>query len=369
MRSSALFLSAGLLAAATVLTAAPTSTPFYEQHNLVSSDSDADLVNAWGLTSSARSPWWVADNGTNLSTLYNSAGAKQGLKVQVPGAPSGAVFNSTTGFALNAGNNSGGKTGNAAFLFATESGTLLAWNNTGVPTQAVVVVPAPGGQATGAIYKGLAIAKIADTQVPDISALLYATNFHGGTVDTFDQNFNPVTTPGGFADPTIPEGYAPFGIQVIGSTVFVSYAQQDDDAEDDVAGHGHGFVNAFDLTGHWMMRVASAGNLNSPWGLAMAPAGWGAFGGKLLVGNFGDGLINAFDPSLQNSDGTLLYLGFLHSAGGPPLKIDGLWALQFAQGGANGTPDQLFFTAGPDHEDAGLFGFLTPAGPPGQTRH
>jgi uncharacterized protein (TIGR03118 family) len=365
MRSSALFLGAVVVAAATAVGAAPASTPFYEQTNLVSSDSDTDLVNPWGLASSAGSPWWVADNGRNLSTLYNSAGTKQQLKVTVPGAPTGLVFNSTaSGFQLGPTNNTGLKTGKAAFLFATESGTLLAWNPSGTATDAVVVVPAPGGPATNAIYKGLAIASLDATH-----ARLYATDFHGNKVDVFDQTFAPVMNVNAFVDSTLPVGYAPFGIQVIGSTVFVTYAKQDEDAEDDVAGHGHGFVDAYDTAGTFLMRVASGGKLDSPWGVAMAPAGWGAFGGKLLVGNFGDGLINVFDPTVQNSDGTLEYLGFLHSASGPPLKIEGLWALQFAQGGANGTPDQLFFTAGPDDESAGLFGFLTPAGSPGKNKH
>ena len=365
MRSTALFLGAVVVAAATAVGAAPASTPFYEQTNLVSSDSDTDLVNPWGLASSAGSPWWVADNGRNLSTLYNSAGTKQQLKVTVPGAPTGLVFNSTaSGFQLGPTNNTGLKTGKAAFLFATESGTLLAWNPSGTATDAVVVVPAPGGPATNAIYKGLAIASLDATH-----ARLYATDFHGNKVDVFDETFTPVMNVNAFVDSTLPVGYAPFGIQVIGSTVFVTYAQQDDDAEDDVAGHGHGFVDAYDLAGTFLMRVASRDKLDSPWGLAMTPPDWGAFGSKLLVGNFGDGLINVFDPTVQNSDGTLEYLGFLHSASGPPLKIDGLWALQFAQGGQNGTPDQLFFTAGPDDENAGLFGFLTPAGSPGKNKH
>jgi uncharacterized protein (TIGR03118 family) len=363
---SALFLGAGLLAAVT-FKAAPASAQFYEQHNLVSSDTDPDLVNAWGLTSGPTSPWWVSDNATDLSTLYNSAGAKQPpnnpLRVQVTGGPSGAVFNSTTGFTLNANNNTGGKTGKALFLFATEGGTLQAWNGSGVLTQAVVVVPAPGGMATGAIYKGLAIAQIDATH-----AHLYATDFHNNKVDVFDENFAPVMN-AGFEDHSLPAGYAPFGIQRIGSTIFVTYALQDADAGDDVSGPNHGFVNAFDLNGNLLMRVASRGRLNSPWGIAMAPPDWGKFGGKLLIGNFGDGLINVFDPNTMQPDGTLEYDGFLHSASGPPLKIDGLWALQFAQGGANGTPDQLFFTAGPDDETEGLFGFLTPAGTPGQNKH
>ena len=360
MRSSGLFLGAGILVALTALTAAPASAQFYQQQNLVTNVSDGDLVNPWGLASSPTSPWWVADNGTNLSTLYNAAGVKNlNVIVQVPGKPTGLVFNGTPGFILTATNNSGGRTGKAVFLFDTESGTVLAWN--GGPN-AVQVFPAPGGAASGAIYKGLAIAQLDSTRTR-----LYATDFHNGKVDVFDETFAPVANPG-FQDPTIPEGYAPFGIQTIGNTVFVTYALQDDDAEDDVRGPGHGFVNAFDTSGNWLARISSGGRLNSPWGIAIAPNGFGAFGGKLLIGNFGDGLINAFDPNTLLSNGELEYDGPLHSASGPPLKIEGLWSLQFGQGGANGTPDDLFFTAGPDDEDGGLFGFLTKAEAPGHTK-
>src|SRR5262249_31934298 len=163
-------------------------------------------------------PWWVSDNGTDLSTLYNSAGVKQPannpLRVQVLSAPTGAVFNITpSSFVLSASNNTGGKTGKALFMFATEDGSLLAWNPTGTATQAVVVVPAPGGPATGAVYKGLAIAQIDATH-----AHLYATDFHNNKVDVFDENFAPVMNPG-FEDHTLPSGYAPFGIQRIGSTI------------------------------------------------------------------------------------------------------------------------------------------------------
>ncbi len=358
MRSSALFLGAAVVAMATALGAAPASAQFYDQHNLVSSDSDADLVNAWGLTSGPATPWWVADNGTGLSTLYNSAGTKMtAIVAQVGGNPTGAVFNigGPNAFLLNKNT----KTGRAAFLFANEDGSIEGWNGSGTLDNTAQMIPASDDN----VYKGLAIALFDGTH-----ARLYATNFRTGKVDVFAEDFSLV--PGsGFDDPTLPAGYAPFGIQVIGSMIFVTYAQQDSDAHDDVAGHGHGFVDAFDLSGNWLMRVASRDKLDSPWGLAMTPPDWGAFGGKLLVGNFGDGLINVFDPTVQNSDGTLEYLGFLHSASGPPLKIEGLWALQFAQGGQNGTPDQLFFTAGPDEESAGLFGFLTPAGSPGHNKH
>lgn len=355
MRFSSPLLAAGILAA--TLTAAPASAQFYQEHDLVSSDSDADLINSWGLVSGPTTPWWVADNGTDLSTLYNAAGVKNlGLIVHVPGAPTGAVFNAGPLFVLNAGNNSGGKTGKAVFLFDGEDGTVLAWNNTGVANEAVVVATTPD-----AIYKGLAIAQLDATH-----ARLYATNFRAGTVDVFDENFMPVAN-AGFEDPTLPAGYAPFGIQTIEDVVVVTYALQDDEKEDDVAGQGHGFVNVFDLTGHWLARVASGGTLNSPWGIALAPAGFGKFAGHLLIGNFGSGTINAYDVSRPLGNGQIPYKGMLHSATGRPLVIDGLWALSFGKGAPNnGALDSLYFTAGPDDEEGGLFGFLTAADAPGK---
>jgi uncharacterized protein (TIGR03118 family) len=362
MRLSGVFLGAAAVAAVTALGAAPASAQFYEQHNLVSSDGDADLINSWGLTSGPTTPWWVADNGTNQSTLYDKDGVKQQRIVQVPGKPTGAVFNITaSGFQLTPTNNTLGKTGKSVFLFATESGTILAWNDTGGPANtntAAVVKTTPN-----AIYKGLAIASLDSTH-----ARIYATDFHQGRVDVFDETFTQINNVNAFVDPTIPDGYAPFGIQAIGRTIFVTYGLQDEDAEDDVGGPGHGFVDAYDTAGTLLMRVASKGKLSSPWGIAMAPDGWGAFGGKLLIGNFAGGEINVFDPTIQNPDGTLLFLGFLHSSAGGPLVIPGLWSIHFAQGGANGKPDQLFFTGGPDHENGGIFGFLTVAGPPGHNK-
>jgi uncharacterized protein (TIGR03118 family) len=346
-----------------------TSTPFYNEIDLatnVGSKADPDLINPWGLTSSPTSPWWLADNGVDKSTLYNAAGEKQARIVDVAGAPTGAVFNpSAAQFVLTVTNNPDGKTGKAVFIFDTEEGTILAWNTTAPENKATQVFPAPGVPASdpAPIYKGLAIAQV-DSADPT-SWRLYATNFRGGTVDVFDGNFQPVSG-AMFQDPTIPEGFAPFGIQAIGNTIYVTYAKQDEDKEDDVAGPGNGFVNAFDLSGNWIARVASGGPLNSPWGLAWASSNFGEFSGQLLVGNFGNGRINAF--ALQ-PNGTYEHTGPLHSSDGPPLRIEGLWALQFGKGGSNGNDSQLFFTAGPDDENGGLFGFLTAAGPPGKNKH
>jgi len=323
---------------------------FYAQHNLVSDGAvaadhvDAALVNAWGLVASATSPWWIADNGTDSSTLYNgNTGAPLSLRVGVAGSPTGVVFNGGSSFVVRNGTDSGP----ARFIFATESGTILGWNPTVAPRRAVIAVD---NSAAGAVYKGLAIA------TTPAGARLYATNFHGGAVDVFDAAFHHV--PGGFVDATLPPGYAPFGIRNLGGTIYVTYALQNAERHDDVAGVGHGFVNAFTTQGQLLRRVASQARLNSPWGLAVAPSNFGAFSGNLLVGNFGDGHINAFDLGRFQETGELQQRGELHATTGQPLAIDGLWALDFGNGAAAGPTNALFFTAGPFGEQHGLFGRL-----------
>jgi uncharacterized protein (TIGR03118 family) len=312
-----------------------TVVPLVSDQPGVAPNTDPNLVNAWGLSSGPTTPWWVSDNGADKSTLYRgSDGLPQALVVSVPSAPTGNVFNSTSGFVLPVGGTK------ALFLFDTEDGTVLGWNGA-QGTTAVVVA----NLNDGAVYKGLAIA---DTSA---GPRLFATDFHNGHVDVFDSNFNLVPN-SGFADPSIPNGYAPFGIQTIGNRVFVTYAKQDADAHDDVAGQGHGFVDVYDTAGNLLGRVAQHGQLNSPWGLVTAPATFGRFAGDLLVGNFGDGHINAY---AELGNGHFEHRGELRSSHGM-LTIDGLWALQVAQGGNNGTPGTLFFTAGPDGEAHGLFG-------------
>jgi len=299
-----------------------------------------------------------------LSTLYNG---NSGMKVLinppaghviVPGppphsAPTGVVFNGTTGFAIPGH-------GTARFIFSSEDGLISAWS--GGPT-AFVVWPKPGDPASTAVYKGLAIA------TAGTGTFLYASDFHNGRVDVFDSSFGPVVLgAGAFTDPTLPPGYAPFGIQNIGGIIYVTYALQDADAHDDVPGEGHGFVDAFDTSGNLLRRVASRGDLNSPWGLAMAPTAplnFGKFSGDLLVGNFGDGRIHAFVPTTA---GEFDDHGPLHSTHGRPIEIDGLWALQFGNGANAGPTNALFFTAGPFEEGHGLFGRLDVAGPPGKDR-
>lgn len=340
-------------------TSRPASAQFYTQRNLVSDGAvpaehtDADLVNAWGLVAGPTTPWWVADNGTSLSTLYNgNTGVKSALVVTVPGNPTGTVFNGdATAFLITNGAN----TSASRFLFSTEGGQILAWNNQvpAPPTAQVVVDRA----ASGAVYKGLAIAT-----VPGRGSFLYATNFHAGTVEVYDSTFAPVDA-GGFVDATLPPRFAPFGIQRIGDLIYVTYALQDEDAKDDVPGMGNGFINAFDTSGAFVRRVASGGILNAPWGLAAAPDDFGKFSGMLLVGNFGDGHIRAFDPNHMLGNGEYAQAGLLHSTGGAPIEIDGLWALQFGNGAAAGPANVLFFTAGPNDEANGLFGSLTAVAP------
>src|SRR2546426_989507 len=342
----------------------PAVAQFYTQRNLVSDGAvpadlvDTDMVNAWGLVSGPTTPWWIADNGRGRTTLYNVGTGAIQATFTVPGAggqqgtPTGLVFNGGTGFVVT---NSAG-TSPARFIFSSEDGTISGFR--GIP-----LVIAVDNSASGAVYKGLAIAT--GTATGDF---LYATNFHAGTVEVLNSTFaqvNSTLPPGAFTDPDLPPGYAPFGIQNLNGVIYVTYALQDALKHDDVPGKGHGFVNAFDTAGKLLRRVASMGRLNSPWGLVLAPPDFGFFSGDLLVGNFGDGKINAFDPGAQRDNGEYQQRGRLHSAGGPPLVIDGLWGLAFGSGSAaSGPRNTLFFTAGPSDEQHGLFGSLVEAPSP-----
>jgi uncharacterized protein (TIGR03118 family) len=334
---------------------------FYQQTNLVSdlpneaTITDPNLVNAWGLSASATSAWWVSDNGTGLSTLYNGQGQIVPLVVSVPtpaavsaegiSAPTGTVFNGTTGFVVS----QNGVSGPSRFLFDTEDGTISGWNPTVAGKNAILAVDRSSVGA-GAVYKGLAIA------TSTAGTFLYATNFRFGTIEMFDSNFQLVRS---FTDPFLShycprynQCYAPFGIQTIGSQLYVTFALQDAAKHDDVAGFGHGFVDVFNTDGTLARRLIAGGVLNSPWGLALAPANFGQFSNDLLVGNFGNGHINVFNPT------TGRFLGRLQSSHDHPIVIDGLWALAFGNGAAAGATNQLFFTAGPDSEAHGLFGSI-----------
>ncbi len=326
----------------------------YVQHNLVSDvpgladHNDPNLLNPWGIAFSATSPFWVSDNHTGRSTLYNSSGTPQTLVVTIPppasgtppGAPTGIVFNSTTNFIVVSNTV-------ARFIFATEDGTLSAWAS---GANAVLKVD---NSASRAIYKGLALGNAG------ASNYLYAADFHNGKIDIVDGNFSPVTWAGSFTDPGIPAGFAPFGIESIGTNLWVTYAKQDPDKEDDVSGPGNGYVDIFDTSGNLVKRFASNGALDSPWGLAVAPAGFGRFAGHVLIGNFGDGTINAFDPA------TGAFVGPLANTNGVPIAIEGLWGLKFGNGGNGGDTNTLYFTAGIAAggalEDHGLFGSIAAA--------
>ena len=301
---------------------------------------DPDLVNPWGVATSATSPFWVADNGTGVSTLYNTAGAKLGLTVTIPGgapsAPTGMVFNSAAG--ANAFSVGGAK---SAFIFDSEDGIISAWAPSSGTNAAVAVI-----SPIDAIYKGLAIGDDAG------QARLYAADFHNGAVEIYDDTFTKTGVLG--ADPTLASGYAPFNVQVLNGELYVTYAKQDAAGEDEVAGAGLGFVDVFNLDGTFNRRIASEGDaVNAPWGLAIAPSSFGEFAGSLLVGNFGDGTISAFDSTSGD------YLGKLLGAHGQPLAIDGLWALIRGNGARGGDLDKIYFTAGLNDEADGLFGALS----------
>ena len=350
---AAVVMVAGAIAA--VASASTASSNSYTVHNLVSDQpgvadhTDPNLVNAWGIAASSTSPWWVADNGTDVSTLYNGDGVPQfqpnPLVVKVEGGPTGTVFNGGPGFVVK---DLKGNSGVARFLFATEAGTIRGWSpNVPPPSPSTQSHIGVNRSSVDAIYKGLAIFSTAD------GGRLYAADFHNARVDMFDRNFNLVTSPGAFTDPNLPPRFAPFGIQLLNGNVFVTYAMQDQDAEDEVAGHGLGIVDEYSKTGKLITRVATGGDLDAPWGLAWAPSDFGAFSGDLLVGNFGDGKINAY---AQQPNGTFVHTGTLHMPDGQPLVVDGLWGIGFGNGSGSGDADDLYFAAGPDDEMHGLFG-------------
>jgi uncharacterized protein (TIGR03118 family) len=345
---AAVVLSVALAAAAPLAAAPPGNayavTPLVSDVPGAAPHQDPNLVNGWGLARSGTSPWWVSDNGTDKSSLYTGAGAVQALAPTVEGGPTGVVFAGIADNFLVGSTAAPNVLLPAAFIFASEDGKIRAWR--GGSTAALVTADLKDG----ADYKGLAIAQ------GSAGPMLYAADFHNARVDVFDGGWKDVTPDGSFVDPELPDGYAPFGIQTIGVRVFVAYAKQDADRADEVAGQGRGFVDAYDLSGNLVGRIQGHGQLDAPWGLALAPAGFGRFEGDLLVGNFGDGQINAY---AEVEPGVFEHRGTLRDTSGDKLSIDGLWALEFGNAGNNGLPNQLFFTAGPDDETHGLFGMIT----------
>ena len=338
----------GLLFALSAITpGALAQSNSYKQTNLtsdtvgVAANVDPNLVNPWGIAFFPNNPFWIADNNSGFTTLYNASGMNVG-SFPVPAAaantgqstPTGIVANiAGTGFAVN------GKPG--LFIFDSEDGAITSWNGSDPVTIKV------DNSRAGAVYKGLALITNAG------GAFLLAANFNSGAVEVYDNLFNVAHLAGTFTDPNLPSGFAPFGIHVINSQVLVTYAMQDQAKHDPVHQAGAGYVDLFDVNGNFLQRLVSQGNLNAPWGATIPPAGFGAFGGKLLIGNFGDGTINAFDPTA----GT--FIDQVKDSSGAVITNASLWDMVFGGGGTSGDPNTLYITAGLSNEQHGLFAAIT----------
>ena len=319
--------------------------------SMAAPNTDAHLVNAWGLSRGTPTPWWVSDNGAGVSTLYAGTGVPQPatpLVVTIPGpdgkqsTPTGTVFNYTTGFQV-------APNAKAIFLFVTEDGTIAGWNPGVKPTDAVVAFPPAGTPPGKAVYKGCTLVTTSQ------GTFLYVANFGEGRVDVFDSSFKPLRSrENAFRDFHIPHGYAPFNVQNVGGNVVVTFAKKERGSVDEEHGPGKGFVAIFDPRGRLLLDLDHGSFLNAPWGIAQAPSDFGVFSHRLLIGNFGDGTINVFNAVSGEFEGKLL------DANGAPLWIDGLWALSFGSNGASGSAIELYFTAGPNEESNGLFGKIAP---------
>jgi uncharacterized protein (TIGR03118 family) len=318
----------------------------YTQINLVSdipgnaAITDPNLVDPWGMSFTATSPFWVSDNGTDKSTLYTGAPSVAALVVSVAGGPTGQVNNANaSAFKLSDGTA-------ATFIFDTQAGTILGWNG-GLGTTAGLAYTNPNSAAS---YTGLAIGTSSG------NSYLYAANA-AGTVDVFDSTFtnvNSTTFAGKFVDPSLPSGYVPYNVQLIGTKLYVTYVEYDSGGSEIPSG----IVDVYDTAGNFLGRFSSSANLDAPWGITLAPATFGSFGGDILIGNFLNGEINAFDPV------TGAYLGTLDGSNGLPIANPGLWALDFRTGGAGNNTNALYFTAGIDDETHGLFGAIVPTPEP-----
>jgi len=325
-------------------------TNSYMQTNLTSDTAgtaphtDANLLNPWGIAFIPGQPFWMSDNNSGKATLYDKTGALQGTFTVPP--PAGSSNSSTpTGIVANTNGGFNGNGISSQFIFATEDGTISGW----YPTIGTAVLKVDNSRL-GAVYKGLAlVTESGGNQV------LLAANFNSATVEAYDSSFTPIQLQGTFTDPTLPAGYAPFSIHLIGANqVVVAYAQQDAAKHDPVHAAGAGYVSLFDIQGNFVNRIASQGTLNAPWGVAIAPASFGQFQGALLVGNFGDGTINAFDMNA----GT--FLGQLKDSNGAVITNASLWELLFDPTGQTGTAGTLYITAGLNNEQHGLFAAITP---------
>jgi uncharacterized protein (TIGR03118 family) len=346
-------IAGAILVTAALAVPAAAQAAGFRQTNLVSDKpglamlTDPNLVNPWGLSAGPTTPLWIADNGTDVSTIY--PGAANGMPISIAplvvsipvGAPTGTVFNPSTSFKVHVGN----QDLPATFLFDSEAGMITAWPFTDPPgTSATAELSVPG-----AIFKGLALGFVHGR-----GHLLYAADFHHNQIVVVNGRFHRVHVQGGFTDRRLPDGYAPFNVQNIGGKLYVAYAKQDAAAEDEIAGAGLGFVDVYSRRGFLLHRLVSRGALNAPWGLVKAPAGFGRFGGALLVGNFGNGMINAYNIRTGH------WLGQLRRPNGKAVQIDGLWGLRFGNG-VTGDRKTLLFSAGIDDEAHGLFGMIRAA--------
>jgi uncharacterized protein (TIGR03118 family) len=295
-----------------------------------------NLQNPWGIVAPPTGPIWIANNGTGTTSIVKGDGSQQLADIAVNGSPTGIVFNGTDGFVVSGEAGSGP----SRFVFATEDGVLLGWSPAADPARAVVAADA---SAAGAVFKGLALATISGRP------FLYATDFISGRVMMFDEHFDRA---GSFTDANLPENYGPFGIANLGDMLAVTFAQREEGGGDDVPGAGHGIVDLFGFDGTMLRRLVSHGELDSPWGLAVAPGGFGKFSNDLLVGNFGDGRILAYNLH------TGAFRGALEDDSGRPLVIESLWGLMFGNGAFGTNPRDLYFTAGTDAEAHGTFGVI-----------
>jgi uncharacterized protein (TIGR03118 family) len=323
----------------------------YTVHALVSDGSvpadhtDPNLKNPWGIAFNPVGFVWVANEGTGTSTLYDGAGVPQSLVVSVPpasgtepGEPTGIVYSGSEDFVVS----QNGTEGPSRFIFCTEDGTLSGWAPGVDLHNAILAVVTPG-----ASYRGLAIAATPHGN------MLFAADFVNGRIDAFDAKFQPVTTDGGFTNPLLHFDYAPFNIQTFGDYLYVAYAKRDKAGEDEQAGKTKGFIDVFDFDGHFVRRLIKHRGLNAPWGMAMAPADFGDFSDALLVGSFGNGTIAAYNPK------TGRFLGYLKDANGEKLHIDGLWGMAFGNGVNGQDKNKLYFAAGVNDEEGGLYGSVS----------
>jgi len=319
----------------------------YFQTNLTSdipglaANLDPNLKNPWGMSFSATSPFWASDQGTGKATLYSASGAPQALVVTIPSGtppgPTGQVFANVAGnFLLPIG--TGTSPAPSTFIFDTLSGSIAGWNGAQGTTAAAEFTA-----TDGASFTGLAIGAVG------ASTFLYAADFANGRIDVFNGSFLPATVAGTFSDPTLPAGFMPYNIQNVGGNLYVEYAKVDPVTHRAATTPNTGVVNVFNLNGQFVQRLATNTHLNSPWGVTQAPAGFGSLGGDILVGNFGDGTISAFNPT------TLLFDGTLSGSSGDPIVNSGLWAINFRAPGSGFDPNTLFLNAGINGEADGLF--------------